>query len=122
MVGNDQPDVGGEFLVAPPPQQFLQGMVGFGNEDGYTLVMWREHHAVLHVEGLRNLVGERLFEGLTGSIGEIRGIRSELHAHEERSALGIGTVLLRVEHVGTASSKEPGHGGYDAGPVGTCNQ
>lgn len=97
-------------------------MVGLGDEDGGASRMGIEHHAVPHGEGLRDLPVERRAEGVGLIAIESIPVGSERHAHEERAGLGIGAVLLGIEHVRSVSREEAGDGRHDAGPVGTVDE
>jgi len=83
------------------------------------LALARVGEAPPHFERAADALRERALE-LLSAMAE--PFDAELHAHEERAALGVRGVLVRAEDVRVALEQEPRDRGDDPVPVGTRDE
>ena len=94
VVGGDEDDAALELAAAPAPQQVEQAVVVARHQHRDPLAPRGVPQPPGHAERLGDLQAEPLGEAVA-----LLGGERELHAQEERAALGIGRVLVRADDV-----------------------
>jgi hypothetical protein len=110
MVRDDEWDVYVEFTASLAIEEVDEAVVVFRNEESCAQ---RDAAGVKSPSGVDRL-GERAPVGLKFVGGNASILQGELDAHEEKTALGIGAVLVRGGDVAVVLCDELGYFGDDA--------
>ena len=120
VVGDDGDDVGVELAAAPAPEQVEEAVVVARGEERHALALARVGEAPVHRERPADVARRTRARARRGA--RARLVEPELHAHEERAALGVGRVLVGAEDVGVALGEEARDRGDDPVPVGARDE